>query len=189
MAKRWLWFGGNHGLFKVRLQDFDDFAAGKITRVRSIHYGRGEGLPSLQGTFGDSPDVLRSRDGRLWIPMQVALAVVNPQKIYDDSGPPATLLSRVVVDDRVIAQYSSVLPAYPGDRGDHSSGLDGPAILHLPAQHLSVRFEFTAFDFSAPENVQFRHRLHAAWKTTGWRKTKRIRSADPPDPHQWRIQF
>jgi len=154
----WLWFGANRGLFKVREADFTDFAAGKIARVRAIHYGRGEGLPSLQGTFGDSPDVLRSRDGRLWIPMQTALAVVNPQKIYENTGPPATLLTQVLLDDRVIAQYYGVLPPTPGI-AEIPGLIDGPATLHLPAQHLSVRFELTAFDFRAPENVQFQHRL------------------------------
>jgi len=154
----WLWFGANRGLFKVRIEDFEDFAAGKIPRVRSIHYGRGEGLPSLQGTFGDSPDVLRGRDGRLWIPMQTALVVVDPQKIYGNTGPPNALLTRVLLDDRVIAQYSGVLPPAP-DIVEIPGFLDGPLTLQLPPQHLSVRFEFTAFDFSAPENIQFRHRL------------------------------
>src|SRR5207253_1941259 len=62
-----LWFGADRGIFKVRQAELDDVAEGRSSRVRSIHYGRGEGLPSLQGNFGDSPDVLRSRDGRLWI--------------------------------------------------------------------------------------------------------------------------
>src|SRR5262249_47135388 len=53
----WLWFGSNRGLFKVRIQDLKDFIAGRVMRVRSVRYGRGEGLPSLQGTFGGSPDV------------------------------------------------------------------------------------------------------------------------------------
>ncbi|HEV2693322.1 MAG TPA: two-component regulator propeller domain-containing protein [Verrucomicrobiae bacterium] len=154
----WMWFGANRGLFKVRADDFTDFASGKISRVRSIHYGRGEGLPSLQGTFGDSPDVLRSRDGRLWIPMQTSLAVIDPQKIYENTGPPATLLTRVLLDDRVIAEYFGVLPPAPGVV-EIPALLNDPAKLHLPAQHLSVRFELTAFDFRAPENVQFRHRL------------------------------
>jgi signal transduction histidine kinase/ligand-binding sensor domain-containing protein len=156
----WLWFGANRGLFKVRLEDFENFAAGKIARVRSIHYGRGEGLPSLQGTFGDSPDVLRSRDGHLWIPMQTALVVVDPAKIYENASPPAALLTRVLLDDRVIAQYSGILPPPAKPVEEIPALLNGTAKLQLPSQHLSVKFEFTAFDFSAPENVQFRHRLH-----------------------------
>jgi signal transduction histidine kinase/ligand-binding sensor domain-containing protein len=154
----WLWFGANRGLFKVREEDFENVVAKKNPRVRSIHYGRGEGLPSLQGTFGDSPDVLRSRDGRLWIPMQTALVVVDPAKFYDNPGPPVALLTRVLLDDRPLAQYAGILPP-ENSVVKIPAVLDGPVTLHLPPGHRSVKFEFTAFDFSAPENVQFRHRL------------------------------
>ncbi len=154
----WLWFGANRGLFKVREEDFENLAAEKTARVRSIHYGRGEGLPSLQGTFGDSPDVLRSRDGRLWIPMQTALVVVNPEKIYENASPPTAMLTRVLLDDRVIAQYYGILPPEKFVT-ELPVLLNGPITLRLPPDHRSVKFEFTGFDFSAPENVQFRHRL------------------------------
>jgi signal transduction histidine kinase/ligand-binding sensor domain-containing protein len=162
-GKGWLWFGANRGLFKVREEDFDNYAAGKMLRVRSIHYGRGEGLPSLQATFGDSPDVLRSRDGRLWIPMQTALVVADPEKIRENSGPPPTLLTRVLQDDQVVAQYTGVLPP-PGKGVEEiptitSQTTNSPLQLRLPPGHRNVKFEFTAFAFGAPENVRFRHRL------------------------------
>ena len=155
----WLWFGSNRGIFKVRVKDFEDLAAGNISRVRSVHYGRGVGLPSLQGTFGDAPDALRSRDGRLWIPMQTALVVADPAKLRENSEPPPTLLTRVLVDDRVVAEYSRILPLEENG-GRHI--LELPAKnprLHLPPGHRSIKFEFAAFDFNAPENIQFRHQL------------------------------
>jgi signal transduction histidine kinase/ligand-binding sensor domain-containing protein len=155
----WLWFGANRGIFKVRQKDFEGLAAGGTSRVRSFHYGRGEGLPSLQGTFGDAPDVLRSHDGRLWIPTQTALAVADPAKLYENTDPPPTLLTRVSVDDRVVAEYRSVLPA--GE--DHAIELPGRSsaelVLHLPPGHRGVKFEFDAISYNAPENIQFRHRL------------------------------
>ncbi len=155
----WLWFGSNRGIFKVRQNDFADVAAGKISRLRSVHYGRGDGLPSLQGTFGDSPDVLRSRDGRLWIPMQTALVVADPAKLYESSEPPVTLLTRVLVDTNVVAQYRGILPRRDS-RANKSLELTAKdSTLHLPPDHRSIQFEFTAFGFSAPENIQFRHRL------------------------------
>jgi signal transduction histidine kinase/ligand-binding sensor domain-containing protein len=155
----WLWFGANRGIFKVRQKDFEDVAAGKNTRVLSFHYGRGDGLPSLQGTFGASPDVLRARDGRLWIPMQTALVVADPAKLYENTQPPPTLLTRVAVDDRVAAEYISILP------GNKNGGSEIPApgakdlVLRLPPGHRGVKFEFAAFSYNAPENIQFRHRL------------------------------
>lgn len=155
----WLWFGGNHGLFKVRIQDFKDVMAGQASHVRSVYYGRDEGLPSLQGTFGSSPDVLRGRDGRLWIPMQTALVVVDPAKQKERPEPPAVLLTRVSLDDKTIAHYDGILPK-KRDASDEPAGLSSNAVtLHLPPGHRRVGFDFSAFCFEAPENIQFRYRL------------------------------
>jgi len=107
----WLWFGANRGIFKVSQADLDNCSdKTSSARVRSIHYGRGEGLPSLQANFGDSPDVLQSRDGRLWIPMRTALAVVDAARENEISDPPPVLLRRVLADERTAAWYSGVLP-------------------------------------------------------------------------------
>lgn len=154
-----LWFGSNRGLFKVRIQDLKNVIAGRATRVRSVHYGRGEGLPSLQGTFGGSPDVLRSTDGRLWIPMQTALVVVDPAKEDQRPQPPPTLLTRVVLDDHTIARYVGILPLEKG-LGDGVRDLSAPNLkLLLPPAHRRIEFDFSAFSFQAPDNVQFRYRL------------------------------
>jgi len=155
----WLWFGANAGIFKVRLKDFEDVAAGKSSRVLSVHYGRGDGLPSLQGTFGDSPDVLRSHDGRLWIPMQTGLVVADPAKLYERSEPPPTLLTRVWVDNEVVAEYRGILPKPVNPPKTIIELTAGPAELHLPPGHRSIKFEYAAFDVNALENILFRHRL------------------------------
>ncbi|HEX4350931.1 MAG TPA: two-component regulator propeller domain-containing protein, partial [Verrucomicrobiae bacterium] len=157
----WLWFGAGKGIFKVRQKDFEDIAAGTNLRVRSVHYGRGEGLPSLQGTFGDSPDVLRSRDGRLWIPMKTALAVVDPAKLHEQTEPPQTLLTRVSVDDHVVAEYNGILPPQENSEAKILEAATN-LTLAIPPGHSNIKFEYAAFNFSAPENIQFRHRLAGA---------------------------
>jgi signal transduction histidine kinase/ligand-binding sensor domain-containing protein len=155
----WLWFGANRGIFKVRQRDFEDLAAGRNSRVRSFHYGRDDGLPSLQATFGDAPDVLRTRDGRLWIPMQTALVVADPAKLYENTEPPQALLTRVLVDNRVAAEYESVLPPNKNN-GAEIPGLGAAhQVLRLSPAHRSIQFQFAAFSFTAPENIQFRHQL------------------------------
>jgi signal transduction histidine kinase/ligand-binding sensor domain-containing protein len=154
----WLWFGANLGIFKVRQEELEDVALGHASRVRSIHYGRGEGLPSLQANFGDSPDVLRSRDGRLWIPMRNALVVVDPEKFSENSDPPPVLLNRVMVDERTLARYSGVLP--PAALGTNVVDLGvAESTLRLLPTHRRIEFQFAALSFTAPENVQFRYRL------------------------------
>jgi signal transduction histidine kinase/ligand-binding sensor domain-containing protein len=170
----WLWLAADRGLFKVRQQDLDEAAVGH-GRVRSIHYSRGEGLPSLQGNFGDSPDVLRSRDGRLWFPMRTALAVVDPAKLGEDAAPPPVLLTRITSDDRPVAWYGAVLPRITG--GVVNLAAADPT-LRLPPGHRQLEFEFATLSFTAPENIQFRYRLENYddhWRDTAG--TERLRSA------------
>lgn len=154
----WLWFGANRGLFRVRMQDLKDLIAGRATQVRSVHYSRDEGETSLQGTFGDSPDVLRSHDGRLWIPMQTALVVADPAK-EPTLSPPPVLLTQVSQDERMIARYWGVVDR-PAKNDETVSDLSSRKLkLYLPPDHRRVEFEFTALGFREPENIQFRYRL------------------------------
>jgi signal transduction histidine kinase/ligand-binding sensor domain-containing protein len=169
-GRGWLWFGADRGIFKVRQRDLEDASADRGHRVRSIHYGRGEGLPSLQGVYGSSPDVLRSRDGRLWIPMRTALAVVNPEELGENPQSPPTLLSRVVVDNRTVAWYGGVLPPMSGAVADLGSA---DPRLRLGPSHRQIEFQFAALNFTAPENVQFRYRLEGFdedWREAGTRR-------------------
>jgi len=155
----WLWFGANRGIFKVRQRDLEEVATGRAMRVRSIHYGRGAGLPSLQGTFGDSPDVLHSQDGRLWLPMQTALVVADPAGLYENPEAPPVLLTRVSVDDRVVARYDGLVPNNTNTDDKILDLASLPAKLYLPAGYHNLEFEFAALNFNAPENIEFRHQL------------------------------
>jgi signal transduction histidine kinase/ligand-binding sensor domain-containing protein len=155
----WLWFGANRGVFKVRLQELEGAAEGHVPRVRSIHYGRGEGLPSLQGVFGSSPDVLRSRDGRLWLPMRTALVVVDPERLGEKPQAPPVWLERVTVDERTVAWYGGVLPPVKNPRGAVLDLGISDAALRLDPGPRRLEFQFAAPTFAATENVQFRYRL------------------------------
>jgi ligand-binding sensor domain-containing protein/signal transduction histidine kinase len=150
----WLWFGSDHGIFKVKRQELEDWSAHRIDHVRSVRYSASAGLPGLQATLGNSPAVLCSRDGRVWLPMSSALAVADPNKLHEDTKPPPVLLKRVTVDDRVVASYGGIMPATEGVDLKNSA-----ATLRLPPGHRRLEFEFTAVSFVAPENVQFRYQL------------------------------
>jgi signal transduction histidine kinase/ligand-binding sensor domain-containing protein len=169
----WLWFGGNRGIFKVRQHDLEEAAQKRTSKVRSIQFGKGEGLPSLQATFGDSPDALRSRDGQLWIPMRTALAIVDPQKAVENTAAPRAILNQVAVDDRRVAWYGGVLPL-PKSFAEPMLDLRvADTSLRLPPAHRRLQFEFSAPSFTAPENVQFRYRLEGLdedWVDAGIRR-------------------
>jgi signal transduction histidine kinase len=150
----WLWFGSDHGIFKVRLRELNDFAEGRAAGVFSVHYGKGHSLPSLQASLGFSPNVLHSRDDRLWFPTYNGIAVASLDNLLENLHPPPVLLKQVVLDDQNIAAYGGSIPVA---NGVELGGTD--ARLRLPPDHRRLEFDFTALCFSAPENVQFQYKL------------------------------
>lgn len=150
----WLWFASNRGIFKVRRDDLRHALAQPDARVRPVVYGRSEGVPSLQALGGASPNCVRTRDGRLWLPMTTGLAIVNPQSVREDPVPPPVLLRQVTVDEAVVASYGGPIPV--------ASGVDPRTVgdgLRLAPEHRRIEFEWTALSFLAPENLRFRYRL------------------------------
>jgi len=149
-----LWFGSDRGIFKVSQEQLDAVAEGRSNRVQPVHYGNAHGLPALQARSGESPVVLRSQDGRLWMPMRTALAVISPDKFRDDLDPPSVWLTRVIADDQLLASYGGTIPVRKAADLRHPT-----AALRVPPAHRRLAFDFTALHFGAPENTQFRYRL------------------------------
>jgi signal transduction histidine kinase len=144
----WLWFGSDHGIFKVRRLELEQVAEGKLPRVTPIFYGRNEGLFNLQVNYGFWPGAIRTRDGHVAIPTRTALAMIDPTALRRNYKPPKVLFTVVTVDDQMVAAY-----------GDQGTQIVTSRPLHLPPSHHNLKLEFTAFNFSAPENVHFRYRL------------------------------
>lgn len=155
----WIWFGANRGIFRVRRTDLDAVAMGKADRVRSIHHGQGDGLPSLQASFGNSPIALHSRDGRIWLAMRTGLAVANPSRLQETMKSPPVLITRVVVGERLVAAYGGVLTPTASRHADIIDLSSRPKELKLPPDHRRIDFSFTALSYVGAENVAFRYRL------------------------------
>ncbi len=165
----WLWFGSDHGIFRVKQRDLEEVAQGRRAQVRSLHYGRGSGLPSLQASAGDAPSSIRTADGKLWMPMKTGIAVIDPAKIGDARPAVPVALTRVSVDDRVLAADGNVVPT-----GDVQP-LDAPGRAPtLPPKHHRLHFHFTALTLGPTENVHFRYRLDGldeSWVEAGPQRT------------------
>jgi signal transduction histidine kinase/ligand-binding sensor domain-containing protein len=165
----WLWFGSDGGIYKARLRELNDVVEGRAAGVLSVHYGKGNSLPSLQASLGYSPNVLCSQDHRLWFATLTGLAVVNLDNLQENLRPPPVLLKQVILDDQNVAAYGGSMPVRDAvDLGEPS------ASLRLPPGHRRLEFDFTALCFSAPENVHFQYRL--AGYDDDWADPKEQRS-------------
>jgi ligand-binding sensor domain-containing protein/signal transduction histidine kinase len=154
----WLWFGSNRGIFQVRLSELDEFFAGKLDRVRSIAYGKGESLASLQASFDYFPGAFRGAQGILYIPTRTGLAVIHPNQIRESAEPLKVIIENIGVDspsappDDLNPLTARPLPwtgfmKFPGGE------------LRVPPRHHKIDFDFTALTFTAPDNVHFKFRL------------------------------
>ncbi len=154
-----LWLTGNHGLFRVQLQELANVTEGRNTRLRSIAYGRTEGLPSLQPVYENSPTAWRGKDGQLWFSTRKGVLNIQPNKIRDNPIPPTVFVKEVKMDDRVVALYDSHSPLRAPDESKlvdlHVPGEQ----LQLPPRHTKIEIGFAALSFNSPENVQFRYHL------------------------------
>lgn len=156
-----LWFGGNRGIFYVKQTEFDALAASRQERVRSIVYGSDEGLPNLQASYGVYPGAVLAKNSDLMIPMLNGLASVKIGKLKQNLKQSPVVITRVVVDDSVIAAYEY------GESAERIEDLAQPKTeLKLPPDHQRIEIEFTALSFTAPRNVSFKYKLEpleTAW--------------------------
>ena len=165
-----MWFGSDQGIFRVRKKDLNAVADGKISMLWSIHYGRSEGLPSVQAHYGDWPGALRCSDGQLWIPMRTGLAIVDPKNLREDLHPPPVFVNEVAVDDQPVALYGGNIPT--GNKADLARDVSR---LRLAPDFHRLEFEFTAISFGPPENIHFRYQLEGF--DDHWRDAGNLRSA------------
>jgi signal transduction histidine kinase/ligand-binding sensor domain-containing protein len=181
----WLWFGSDHGIFRVREEELDKALRTPDGRVQSIHYGRDDGLASFQANFDQAPNCWRGRDGRLWLPMSAGLATVDPRQLHESSEAPPVLLTRVLVDDAAIASYGGVMPAHGG-----ADSRDLQSVPRLPPDHRRLEFDFTALSFASPENVSFQYRLEGLddhWVEAG-RQRNAVYSRLPAGRYRFQVR-
>jgi signal transduction histidine kinase len=184
-----LWLMGNHGLFQVRLDELVDVAEGRSTHLRSNAYGRGEGLPSVQPVYENSPAAWRGSDGQLWFATRKGVLAVQPEKIRDNPIPPTVFVKELKVDDQLVAVYESQSPLRPPGEAKLMDLRPSGEPLQLPARHAKIEFAYTALSFNSPENVQFRYRLKgfdSDWIEAGTQRSAKY-SRLPAGPYEFEV--
>lgn len=182
-----LWLAGNGGIFQVPVKDLSNVAEGRTNRVRSVLYGRTEGLPSLQASYDAVPGATRSHDGRVWIAMRTGLAVVHTENIRDNPELPPMLIESVAVDGQPMAVYDSQSAMREPDVRNLTDLRRDKVDLPLGAHYRKLEINFTALSFTAPENVNFRYRLEGLDDTWNEAGTQRSATFDHLNPGTYRF--
>ena len=147
-----LWISSDHGVYRARLADLDDSAAGKARSVGLLGYGVADGMPTSQCSSGGHPEVSRASDGKLWFATPRGLAAIDPATAAYNRVPPPVVIEQVRVDDAVLNAEGSLTIA-PG--------------------HTRYSFRYAGLSYIAPQRVHYRYKLDGfdrTWMDAGTRR-------------------
>lgn len=150
----WFWMNSNQGIYRVRRQELNDFADGKLESVTSVSYGPEDGLPDVEGNGGKQPAGLKAADGKLWFPMARGIAVIDPKTVKRSTLPPPVLIEEARIDQKPF---------------DISGGE-----IRLEPEQVALEVDYTALRFVGAERMRFRYRLEGLendWTDAGARRT------------------
>jgi len=135
------WFGTERGLFAVARQGLDAALDEGKPLAGVVAYGRSDGLPGLEFSYGFRNATLRARDGHLWLAtLRGALEVHANDEFANPVAAPPVVIEEARLGNQVL---------------DISRG----GGLELPPEPGPLQLRYTLPQLSAPEKIDFRYRL------------------------------
>ena len=167
-SRGYFWMSSNQGIYRVKKQELNDFAAGRTAIITSIAYGKSDGMLNVECNGGHWPAGIRTRDGRLWFPTQNGVAMIDPEQVPVNRNPPPVIIESFLVDRR----------PFPFNKPVRLS----------PAQ-TSFEIQYTALSFLNPERIRFKYKLEDLdqdWIDAGSRRTAYY-SHVPPGNYTFKV--
>ncbi len=163
-----LWMSSNRGIYRVRKQELNEFAAGQRRDVTSIAFGKSDGMLNVECNGGLWPAGTRSRDGRLWFPTQDGVVVIDPKAVTTNQEPPPILIEAFLLD-RVPIAFDHEVRIQPGQE--------------------NFEIQYTALSFANAEYLRFKYKIEGFnddWIDAGTRRSA-FYSHLPPGDYRFRV--
>jgi signal transduction histidine kinase len=167
----WCWMSCNRGIYRVRKQELNDFAEGRVTSITSIAYGKSDGMLNVECNGGRWPAGIKARDGKLWFPTMGGVVVVDPATVTTNAQPPPVVIEAVRIDNKSIAADA------------------WQASLRIEPKQQNFEIEYTALSFINSDNIRFKYKLEGLdpdWVEVGARRTAYF-SHVPPGEYTFRV--
>ncbi|MHB1937946.1 MAG: sensor histidine kinase [Acidobacteriaceae bacterium] len=147
-----LWISSNMGIFRVRIRDLTDVAAGRTDSLPIASYGAADGMKIRECSGIGHPSSWKATDGTLWFSTLKGVAWIDPAKLERNAVAPLVAIEQVTVDERNMA-------------------LNGP--IRIGPGHSRFSFHYAGLSFVAPQKVHFKYRLWGfdrSWIDAGTRR-------------------
>jgi signal transduction histidine kinase/streptogramin lyase len=163
-----LWMTSRLGLSRVRKQELNDFAAGRVSYVTSTHFGKADGLVNLDCTSYGHPAGFKTRDGKLWFRTQGGIGSIDPRVVPLSDHPPPVMIESCIL-------------------GHNPVGCGGGLTIQPSQQDLEIHY--TGLSFTRPDDMRFEYRLEGLdrdWVESGTRRAAYY-SHLPPGHYVFRV--
>jgi len=150
----YLWIGSNGGLIRVLKSKLNELADGRIRKrdpanpgeglIDSLGlrtYGKRDGLPTSECTFGSQPAACQGRDGKLWFPTTQGLVSVDPAQLRPNTNPPPVIIESVSIHYRP---------------GTNTFRAPPPRQVVIPAGKEGLDIQYTSLNLGAADRARFR---------------------------------
>ncbi|MEZ5427326.1 MAG: diguanylate cyclase [Pyrinomonadaceae bacterium] len=163
------WISSNQGIYRVKKRELNDLAEGKIERINSVGYGKGDGMLSTECNGGRQPASIRDREGKFWFPTQEGIVVIDPSSEIQVGLPPSVVIESASVEREQV------------DIGD--------GLFVKPGQR-NIEIKFTGISLKKSEQIKFKYKLEGHdpdWIDADTRRTAYY-SYLPPGTYLFRVR-
>jgi diguanylate cyclase (GGDEF)-like protein len=133
-----MWMNCNKGIYHVSKKDLLAYAAGKLSRIPCVSFGKSEGIKVTESSGPAQPAGCIDRQGRIWFPTIRGLSMFDPDRLRINKVEPPLVIEKVVVNGRNLTA-SGTVTAPPG-KGN-------------------LEIAYTAISFLQVDKIQFAYRL------------------------------
>src|SRR4029079_17003658 len=95
-----LWCTSPRGIFKISLNELNEFATGTIQTVAQASFGTSDRMLTRECSGGGYPAGWKGVDGKLWFPTIKGIAMIDPNNTQFNKEPPPVVIEEIRVDDR-----------------------------------------------------------------------------------------
>lgn len=134
----YFWISSNRGIYRVKKQELDSFADGKIQRINSIAYDKQDGMLNNECNGGRQPASLKTDDGKFWFPTQDGVVIVDPELESHNILPPTVVIESATAERKPL---------------DISNGL-----IIEPGQK-NIEIKFTGISLIKSDQIKFQYKL------------------------------
>ncbi len=137
-----LWLSSPQGIGCLSIQELDDYAENKITKIHSKVYTVTDGMKTDECFGGWQPVGWKTHDGHIWFATKKGAVMIDPKSFKKNELPPPVLIEKFLIDQHTIP----LKPFVNLQPGSHRLEIHYAALSYLLPEKVLFKYKLEGFD-------------------------------------------